>query len=816
MSCNVIIGDENFPSSESKETKIPNGDANGQNSNVKQRLYRTSSFRKEYMQEEPEPLTCLQSCKKHASDLCCGTNKKKTFQKLLPLLRIYRKYKVKSDLPNDVISGVTVGIMQLPQGMAYAMLADLPPVVGLYMAFFPVIIYFIFGTSRQISMGTVAVVSLMIGSVVSNIADTTSISGAFNSDMGNNSLLNGSFMDNMTTTEATTGIPTIRKLTDHEMGLKKIALASSICFLVGVIQIVFGFLRFGFVTTYMSDPLVSGFTTGAAVHVFTSQVKYIFGLKIPRFGNMFQIIFTYKAIITNITSLNPVTVIISAICIVILYIVKVQINQRFKSKLKIPVPIELIVVIIGTVISHFFHFEDNYKVKIVGEIPAGLPTPALPSFSSYGTYFSDAIIIAVVAFAQSVSLAALMAKKHMYTIDANQEFIAYGIGNVFGSFFSCYPFAASVSRSSVQDSAGGRTQIASLFSASLVLIVIIVIGPLFESLPNCVLSSIIVVALRSMFLQVFELKHLWKVSKYDCMIWIVTFSCVVLIYVDLGLWIGLIFSFLTVVIRSQRTKVASLQKISSLDVFADDSKYIKTTNVPGIRVIGFNSPLYYANGDIFVKQVFQLVGIKPERARKVIKRLGSISEYRRQSQLTIVAGSYMHNNPFSSYDCPTPTSKTHKSLSESNSVSSANSETDKRVSSAISTLSYKRADLTYCHHLVIDCSSMCFVDTVGSKVLKQVIEEYKTVGVVVFLAAVREDVWQTLIATGFIEKYEKNIYLSVHDAVAAATAEGEGDNDPLQPKKSYKDKKKMSAIQEDLDMELEVLSSDDCLIDHEV
>nr|XP_022321583.1 solute carrier family 26 member 10-like isoform X1 [Crassostrea virginica]XP_022321584.1 solute carrier family 26 member 10-like isoform X1 [Crassostrea virginica]XP_022321585.1 solute carrier family 26 member 10-like isoform X1 [Crassostrea virginica] len=751
-------------------------------SNDEVKPYRTSAFRKEYRMEDPN-LTFPEKCKKTAGKLVSCSNKRKCLEKVLPFLRIYRKYKIRTDLPNDVIAGFTVGIMQLPQGMAYAMLADMPPVVGLYMAFFPVLIYFFFGTSRHISMGTVAVVSLMTGSVVSNIASRGSGSQSFAGLPTNNTYYNDTtgLNDTLITTPY---VPTVESAKD-DLIMQKLALASSMCFLVGVVQVIFGVCRLGLVTTYMSDPLVSGFTTGAAVHVFTSQVKYVFGLKIPRFPNLFQIIYTYKAIFENIAQTNYVTVIISAICMVILYIVKVHINQRFKHKLKIPVPIELLVVIAGTLLSYFFNFKTEYNVKIVGKIPAGLPEPRVPNLKSAFEYVSDAIIIAVVAFAQSVSLAALMAKKHNYAMDSNQELIAYGAGNIFGSFFSCYPFAASVSRSSVQDSAGGRTQITSIFSASLVLVVIILIGPLFECLPNCVLSSIIMVALRSMFLQILELKHLWKVSKYDCVIWVVTFLAVVILYVDLGLWVGLVFSFLTVVVRTQCTKAVSLQKIPDMEMFADDKKYVKTQTQLGIRVIGFNSPLYYANGDMFVKQVFQIVGLKPERARKQIKRLGSILEFRRVSQNTLFCGSYSHVDPQPSLT-PTQSVGDHTSVSmtisngSSGELSQRNSTADLQsngssIRSRNGSMKPGNGVFGYVHHVIIDCSSMCFIDSVGSKVLRQVIEEYKTVGTIVFLAAVKDEVWQVLEATGFTDKYDSQIYLSVHDAVLAATVEGEGE-----------------------------------------
>ncbi|XP_060065920.1 sulfate anion transporter 1-like [Ylistrum balloti] len=714
--------------------------------NIKQRLYRTSSFYKDFKQPDSEPSSVMQQCKEEVSSMCACTKerRKKFLYKLFPFIKMYQKYNWKLDLPSDIIAGFTVGIMQLPQSMAYSMLADLPPVVGLYMSFFPVIVYFFFGTSKHISMGTVAVVSLMTGSVLARLGPqyTEEVPGGWS--VNGTETFFGNISTNMSTT--TPGAPPEHLLSRHDIDMQKIAIVSSFSILVGIIQVIFGACRLGFVTTYMSDPLVSGFTTGAAVHVFTSQVKYIFGLDIPRFGNLFQIVYTYKAIFSSIHETQLATIVTSAVCIVVIYLVKVQINQRFKDKLKIPLPIELIVVIAGTLVSHFLKFKVKYEMKVVGEIPAGLPDPMLPTFTKMGDYFSDAIIVAVVAFAQSVSLAALMAKKHGYIIDSNQEFIAYGFGNIFGSFFSCYPFAASVSRSSVQDSAGGKSQITSLFSAALVLVVILIIGPLFESLPNCVLSSIIVVALRSMFLQVFELKKLWKVSGFDCMIWIVTFLAVVILYVDLGLWIGLVFSFFTVVLRTQRAKAVTLQRISDVDIYADDKKYMKTRHNPGVRVISFNSPLYYANGDIFLRQVFTISGMKPQRVRKEIKRFGSVAEFRRHSsRIQMTSNNIVSDQPYDG-------------------MANGNGTNDKDKNGNPGAL---------VHHIVLDFSSVCFVDSVGCKVLNQLFNDYRTIGVKVFLACVSDDVWSVLKTTGFLEKYEKNVYMSVNDAVIVAIAEGE-------------------------------------------
>ncbi|PVD35184.1 hypothetical protein C0Q70_06465 [Pomacea canaliculata] len=514
-------------------------------------------------------------------------------------LRMFRKYQWRSDLINDLISGLTVGIMQLPQGMAYAMLAELPPVVGLYMSFFPVIIYFLFGTSRRYTMcaGTVAVVSLMTGAIVAQETEAWKAGRSV-----------------IPAAATTTGY-------DAEEEVFRIKIATTVAFITGLAQIAMGLCRIGFLTTYMGDALVSGFTTGAAVHVFTSQVKYALGVKIPRFEGNFQVGETYIAVFKVIAKTNIAELVITLICIIFIYVVKEHVNSRIKAKCRIPIPVELIVVIAGTLASQYGNFRSMWGIRTVGYIPAGLPAPSVPSFTNVNNYGFQSVVVGIVAFAQSVSLAALMAKKHHYDIDANKELIGYGAGTFFGSFFSCYPIAASVSRSSVQDAAGGRTQLASLVSALLVLVVILFIGPLFKELPSCCLSAIIMVALRSMFLQVLELKKMYRVSPYDCVIWIVTFLSVVVLNVDLGLYIGIVFSFFTVVVRSQMTSVKTVENLVDTDIYKSSKLYDKTESRSDIRVVTYNTPLYYANGDLFMKNVYRTTGAHPEKLRKALKRI---------------------------------------------------------------------------------------------------------------------------------------------------------------------------------------------------
>ncbi|KAL3878614.1 hypothetical protein ACJMK2_030948, partial [Sinanodonta woodiana] len=694
-----------------------------------------AKFRNDFLL--PEENTSLRKVFGDQFKKCCSCSKERCnriIDSLLPCYKVLRKYNVKLDLPSDIICGLTVGIMQLPQGMAYAMLAELPPVVGLYMSFFPVLIYFLLGTSRHVSTGTVAVVSLLTGSVIAKITEV------YKSNTGVDTLLNNSGNANGTGGSAE-NTPDVFVLPDDV----KIGIAMSLAILVGFTQIALGLLRLGIVTTYISDALVGGFTTGTAIHVGTSQVKNILGIKIPRTDGLFQIINTYKYIFQRIAQTNIPTLVISIICMALLYIVKEQVNQRFKTKLKVPIPIELFVVVIGTVISYVWNFNKRFHVQIVGSIPTGMPTPSYPSFQHVDVYITEIFIIAIISFAQSVSLAALLAKRHNYSLDSNQELLAYGAGNVFGSFFSCYPYAASVSRSSVQESAGGKTQFASLVSCSMVLIVILWIGYLFESLPNCVLSAIIVVALKSLILQFLELPQIWRTSKYDFFIWVVTCGFTVILHVDYGLIIGLGFSFFTVVMRTQRAIISPMSKISDTEVYRDPNKYIMAKQKPGIKIVGFNSPLYFANGDVFVTKLQRTTGVKPEKIKKQLRRMKLKHALARKN------------------NCPADENTEGCTTEPATDVSS-----DTVMNNSITNYTPTRANICPVHHIIIDFSAVPFIDSVGAKVLKQVFDEYSTIDIKVFLTCVADDVWSVLDTTKFLKKYSDHIFTTLDNAVAMA------------------------------------------------
>ncbi|XP_054714759.1 sulfate transporter-like isoform X2 [Uloborus diversus] len=507
------------------------------------------------------------------------------FTSLFPVLSWLPKYRLEYLLP-DIIAGFTIAILHIPQGMAYGVLASLKAENGLYVSFFPVLIYFLLGTSRHISIGTFAVMSLMMSSAVHNanfIADN----------------MNATHLNATTTPE----FNNLRPPTPLEIGT---ALAMG----VGFWQLFMGVFRLGSLTVVLSDLLVSGFTTGAAFHVATTQLKDLLGVHIGSYTGALKLVYMLRDIFKQLPHSNAASLIISFIALFVLILFKEQIDGRLKGRLKMPIPIDLIVVVLATTASYFGNFYEKYDVSVIKDIPIGIPPPTTPRVQILPSFIMDSFAIAIVAFVISLSMAKLLAKKHKYFIRPNQELIALGCANVFSSFFACYPCSASLSRSLVQERAGGKTQVAGVVSCGLLLVVLLALAPMFYSLPKCILSCIILVALKGMFLQVKDFFNAWGISKVDALIWLVTFLSTVLLDITYGLLVGVIFAILSVILRTVIPSRTILGQIPDTDIYVDIKRYDLAQEVTGIKIIHFESALYFINKELFKNYIEKHVPLK--------------------------------------------------------------------------------------------------------------------------------------------------------------------------------------------------------------
>ncbi|ERE86989.1 prestin isoform 1 [Cricetulus griseus] len=430
----------------------------------------------------------------------------------LPITKWLPAYKFKEYVLGDLVSGISTGVLQLPQGLAFAMLAAVPPVFGLYSSFYPVIMYCFFGTSRHISIGPFAVISLMIGGVaVRLVPDDIVIPGGVNATNG---------------TEARDAL--------------RVKVAMSVTLLSGIIQFCLGVCRFGFVAIYLTEPLVRGFTTAAAVHVFTSMLKYLFGVKTKRYSGIFSVVYSTVAVLQNVKNLNVCSLGVGLMVFGLLLGGK-EFNERFKEKLPAPIPLEFFAVVMGTGISAGFNLQESYSVDVVGTLPLGLLPPANPDTSLFHLVYVDAIAIAIVGFSVTISMAKTLANKHGYQVDGNQELIALGICNSIGSLFQTFSISCSLSRSLVQEGTGGKTQT----------------------------------------------------------IWLTTFVSSLFLGLDYGLITAVIIALLTVIYRTQSPSYKVLGQLPDTDVYIDIDAYEEVKEIPGIKIFQINAPIYYANSDLY-------------------------------------------------------------------------------------------------------------------------------------------------------------------------------------------------------------------------
>ncbi|XP_022107827.1 solute carrier family 26 member 10-like [Acanthaster planci] len=690
------------------------------NMRVSRPVYTEQAFQEGYEQTDVDQSLSTRLRKFASRQRCTLQGVKRCLVGRFPILEWLPVYDVRHDLLADVISGMTVGTMRIAQAMAYALLASLPPVYGLYVAFFSVIIYSIMGTSRHISAGTFAVLCIMTGNAVDRVLSDPSY----------------------TTSSSNDGM-------DTDNDLQRVYVASALAVAVGIVQLLMAILRLGFVTIYLSEPLVRGFTTGAAVHVFTSQFRHLFGVSIEKSTGFFALVKSYIAFFSNLYKANVAAIITSAITVAFLVAVnEVQdfirnrgthrvvdgVRQRVRQpRKKIPIPSELVVIIVGTAVSYTGQFADRYGMDIVGEIPTGMPPPRLPQLSFLGGLIGDAIAIAIVGYAVSISMAKIFAKKHKYEVDPNQELLAFGTSQIFVSFFNCFPVGASLSRSLVQEVSGGKTQLAGLISSIVVLLVLYLIGPLFSSLPVCCLASIIVVALAGMFRQFKDLIVLWQVSSYDFLIWMVTFLGVVLLGVDIGLALGVVFSLMTVIIRTQQPYCTLMGRIPGTDIYRDIKYYEAAEQIPGIRIFRAHSCLCFVNAEYFKNSLYS----------KVFKKKQERDSPSRENGHTIPNGEQSHTNG------ETPT----VSLPSSDVNSEASSLTETAV----------------IHTIIVDCSMFGFIDTVGLKTLHAIVAHCSKRDIQVVFASTKAATREAILQ--YFERCEDHsvgldhMYLTLHDAV---------------------------------------------------
>ncbi len=475
-------------------------------------------------------------------------------KRYLPILEWMPGYN-RQMLANDGMAGLIVAIMLVPQGMAYALLAGLPPEVGLYASIVPLIFYGLLGSSRALAVGPVAIVSLMVATTLGTLAEAGSVG--------------------------------------------YLAGAVLLAFLSGAILLGMGLARLGFLVNFLSHPVISGFSSAAALVIGFSQLKHLLGFDIPRSHLITE---TIGHAITHIGQINLATFGIAAVSLTILLVWKGRmtgwmkgagVNASVTDAVSKSGP--LVAVLVTTLAVWFFGLNQSASVSIVADIPAGLPPFAMPAFdlSLMQQMLPAALLISLVGFLESVSVAKSLASKRRQKIDANQELVALGAANIGASFTGGYPVTGGFSRSLVNFTAGAVTPLASIITAVLVGITVLLLTPLLYFLPKATLAAVIVVAVANL-IDFKIVRETWAYNKTDALSLIVTFVAVLTIGIELGIVIGAGLSIALYLYRTSRPHIAVVGRVGETEHFRNVLRH-KVHTDEDILIVRVDESLYFAN-----------------------------------------------------------------------------------------------------------------------------------------------------------------------------------------------------------------------------
>jgi len=493
----------------------------------------------------------------------------KKIKELIPILEWLPNYN-SSRFKGDFIAGITVSIILIPQGIAYALIAGIPPIYGLYCALVPQLVYAIFGSSRQVAIGPVAMDSLIVATGVSTLALAGSDS--------------------------------------------YIAIAILLAFMVGSIQFLLGVFRLGFIVNFLSKPVISGFTSAVALTIGINQFRNLFGVD---FVQSDQIQYVLEDIWFNIIDFNVHTTVIGLISVGVIILLR-KINKK--------IPNALLVVVVGILTIRYLGDEFS-DVAIVKDIPSGLPSFSFPEMdiSQIKELLPIALTLVMVGYLETISIGkSLEAKQDEYKLRPNQELIALGLSNIIGSWFKAYPSTSSFSRSAINQESGATTGMASLVSVVMVLLTLLFLTPLFYHLPKTVLAAIIIVAVFGL-VNIKEAIFLWKANNLDFWLLVVTFFSTLLFGIEYGIMIGVGLSLIILIFRTSRPYVAELGKVPDSDFYRNRERFSEVILDDEVLVFRFDAQLFYANASYFIETLELMVEEKGPRLKLIVLDAESIN-----------------------------------------------------------------------------------------------------------------------------------------------------------------------------------------------
>ncbi|KAI3465052.1 hypothetical protein Pfo_021715 [Paulownia fortunei] len=493
-------------------------------------------------------------------------------QAVFPIFEWGRSYNL-AKFKGDLVAGLTIASLCIPQDIGYAKLANLAPQYGLYSSFVPPLVYALMGSSRDIAIGPVAVVSLLLGTLLQSEIDPVNNASEYR------------------------------------------RLAFTATFFAGITQVTLGVLRLGFLIDFLSHAAIVGFMAGAAITIALQQLKGFLGIK--KFTKNTDIISVMHSVFGSAHhGWNWQTILIGATFLMFLLLAK-HIGKKNKKFFWIAAIAPLISVILSTFFVYITHAEKK-GVQIVKHIEKGINRPSVDEIYFTGDYLLKGVRIGIVAgmvaLTEAVAIGRTFAAMKDYQIDGNKEMVALGAMNIAGSMTSCYVTTGSFSRSAVNFMAGCQTAVSNIVMSMAVLLTLLFITPLFEYTPNAILSSIIISAVLGLI--DYEAAILiWKIDKFDFIACMGAFLGVVFVSVEIGLLIAVSISFAKLLLQVTRPRTALLGKIPRTNVYRNIQQYPEATKVPGVLIIRVDSAIYFSNSNYIRERILRWLTDEDEQLK---------------------------------------------------------------------------------------------------------------------------------------------------------------------------------------------------------
>ncbi len=491
------------------------------------------------------------------------------FKQFLPILQWLPSYN-KTYFRSDLLAGLTVAVLLVPQGMAYALLAGMPPIYGLYGGLLPLFLFGILGTSQQMSIGPVAVSALLVLAGISQIAEP------FSPEYISYVLLTG--------------------------------------LLIGFFQVLLSILRLGFLVNFLSHPILAGFTSAAAIIIAVSQLPAVLGFPVPRELNLIN---KLQYVFSNIGQIHLPTFFFCISGIILISILK-KINKT--------IPGALIAVVLGILIVRFLRL-DQQGVAIVGGVPQGLPLFQLPSWGieNIKLVMPTVLTVTIIGIVESIGIAKVLESKHnYYKIDANQELLALGLGKIAGAFFQAIPSSGSFSRSAVNNEAGARTGMSSIITAIIIAFSLLFLTKLFYYLPNAILAAIILLSVKGLF-DYKEAIHLWHTHTGDFIMMVFTFFATLIMDIEFGVIAGVVLSILMILFRIASPHIAILGQIPETRFYRNVSRFPNAEQMEDVIIMRFDAQLFFGNAQYFKDTIEEIVKDRKDNLELLILSAYSIT-----------------------------------------------------------------------------------------------------------------------------------------------------------------------------------------------